>query len=138
MQSKQDYKTKARQYILECLEKNADKTVSASNVLKYLEENEISANLTTVYRYLNRLTKEKKINKFTGENGQKAVFQLSNSDKICDEHIHVQCVDCGKLIHLDCDFMSEFKNHLFDEHGFNLKCSGSILYGTCSSCKKNK
>ena len=133
---KQTYKTKARQCILNCLKQNSQTTVSATDVLEFLNNNNIYVNLTTVYRYLNSLCKEQKINKFTDDNGQKFVYQLANTDNSCDEHIHIQCSDCGKLIHLDCEFMQDFKTHLYKNHQFSLKCKGSILYGICKDCAK--
>lgn len=139
MPQKQDYNTKSRKYILEFLEINSDTTVSASDIISYLKAKEIPINHTTVYRYLNKLTAEQKVIKLNGENGQKAVYQLTHRKKTCDEHIHTQCIQCGRLIHLDCGFMNELKSHLADGHGFTLKCKGSILYGVCKECsEKNK
>lgn len=136
MVQKQNYNTKSRKYILEFLESRTDTTVAASDILEYLNSKDISVNLTTVYRYLNKLTKEQKVIKFTGENSQKALYQLAHKNNSCEEHIHIQCIDCGKLIHLDCRFMNELKYHIAKEHDFKLKCTGSVLYGICKDCEK--
>jgi len=102
----------------------------------FLNKNGISVNLTTVYRYLTKLTREHKVIKFKREDGQGALYQLAATQKSCDEHIHVQCVNCGKLLHLDCGFMDELKKHILHDHGFEIKCSGSVIFGVCSNCKK--
>ena len=130
----QNYNTKARKIILEFLQKNCETTVSALDVINHLSESGIAVNQTTVYRYLNKLTDEKKVIKISGEDGQKSLFQLKHGEKFCDEHIHTQCINCGKLIHLECNFMEELKQHLLEDHGFKLKCKGSILYGLCNEC----
>ena len=132
----QNYNTKARKMIFEFLQSNSETTVSALDIINHLSESGITVNQTTVYRYLNKLTNEKKVIKISGEEGQKSLFQLKQSEKFCDEHIHTQCISCGKLIHLDCDFMDELKHHLLEGHGFKLKCKGSILYGLCSECSE--
>ena len=132
----QNYNTKSRQLILKFLESNCETTVSVLDIINHLSDSGITVNPTTVYRYLNKLTLEKKVIKISGEDGQKSLFQLKQSGKVCDEHIHTQCINCGKLIHLDCDFMEELKKHLKKDHGFHLKCKGSILYGICDECSK--
>lgn len=136
MSAKNAYNTKSRKYILDFLQKNNTTTVSVADIMDYLTLNGISVNLSTVYRYLNKLTLEQKAVKFTDESGQKALYQLANESKTCEEHIHTQCIKCGNLIHLDCHFMDELRNHLYDNHGFTLTCKGSILYGICEECAK--
>lgn len=134
MEVKQHYNTKARKYILEYLENNSDTTVTAADISTHLFNMELSVNPATVYRYLNRLAREKKIIKFSAGSGTGSVYQLVKNEKSCDEHIHIQCIKCGKLIHLDCHFMDDLKEHLEKKHSFQLKCKGSILYGICDSC----
>ena len=133
---KQNYNTKAKRFILDCLENNSHTTVAASDILEYLNKNGIFVNLTTVYRCLEKLTNECKVIKLKNSDGRGAVYQLSAAQKTCDEHIHIQCVNCGKLSHLDCGFMDELKKHIKSDHGFEIKCSGSVLYGVCKECKK--
>lgn len=138
MTVKQNYNTKSRKYILEYLESQSNTTVSVQDILNHLNEKSVSVNLTTVYRYLNKLTAERKVIKLTVDDGQRAVYQLMKKKTACDDHIHTQCVKCGKLIHLDCGFMSELKKHLSDSHGFKLKCQGSVLYGICDDCTESQ
>ena len=52
----------------------------------------------------------------------------------CERHLHLKCVRCGRIIHLDCTFMDEISNHILNDHGFVLQCRNSILYGTCRAC----
>ena len=54
------------------------------------------------------------------------------------EHLHLKCVRCGRIYHLDCHFMDEVRAHLMAEHGFTLQCEGSVLYGLCRSCAANE
>ena len=53
------------------------------------------------------------------------------------EHLHLKCVQCGRIYHLDCHFMDEVRAHLMAEHGFTLQCEGSVLYGLCRHCAQN-
>ena len=137
MTENRSYNTKARKYILDFLQSNSDITVAVSDILEYLADRGISVNFTTVYRYLNKLANERKIIKITDESG-KAVFQFVGNKNSCSEHIHIECTNCGRLEHIECDFMDHIRTHLFNDHGFDLKCEGSILYGICSACKNKK
>ena len=139
MTENRSYNTKSRQFILDFLKQNSDTTVSVSDILEYLGNLGVSVNFTTVYRYLNKLTREREVIKLTDENGQRSVYQLIGHKNGCDEHIHIQCTECGKLEHVECEFMEHIKSHFYEGHGFIIKCEGSIIYGICADCgKKNK
>jgi len=135
---KKGYNTKSRRLILEFLESKSETTVSASDIAAYLKLSGENVNQTTVYRYLNKLTSEKKILKFSEDNGAKAVYRIVKHNDSCHGHIHLQCTKCGKLVHLDCDFMNELKAHIKEEHNFSLKCEKSLLYGICKECSETK
>lgn len=137
MERKQSYNTKSRKLILQFLESKSETTVSVGDIMEYLKCMGEGVNQTTVYRYLNKLVSDKKVLKFSEDEGGKAVYQIVGHKHCCDGHIHIQCIKCGKLLHLDCDFMEGFKEHLKEEHDFSLKCESSLLYGVCSKCSEN-
>ena len=136
MPQKLNYRTKSRKAILDFLESKRDITVSASDITDHLKKQDIPVDPATVYRYLNKLTAEKQVLKFNQENTQKAVYQYIGKAHDCNEHLHIKCVRCGKLMHLNCGFTSEIRAHLKEDHRFSLQCDGSILYGVCDTCEK--
>ncbi len=139
MTENRSYNTKSRQYILDFLKQNSQTTVAVSDILEYLGSKGISVNFTTVYRYLNKLTQEREVIKLADDGGQRSVYQFIGNKNSCDEHIHIQCTECGRLEHVECDFMEHIKAHFYEGHGFTIKCDGSVIYGICSYCeKKNK
>ena len=131
------YNTRTRQLILDYLINNRQHAVSASNILEHLEEQGASPNPTTVYRYLDKLAGEQRIMKYVADKGERAVFQYVDEGRHCREHLHLKCVQCGRIYHLDCHFMDEVRAHLMAEHGFTLQCEGSVLYGLCRHCAQN-
>lgn len=131
------YNTKARRLILEFLESKRDTTVSVPDIMDFLKKMGENVNQTTVYRYLNKLDNEKKVLKFSEGEGQKAVYQIVSHDNSCDGHLHVQCTKCGRLLHIDCDFLDTLSGHLKEKHNFSVRYEGSIIYGVCRSCLKN-
>lgn len=80
------YNTKARRYILEYFLENRDITVSAADILSYLEKKGEKISLTTVYRYLNKLSDEKKVISFSEGTGGKTVYQFVELNNSCDGH----------------------------------------------------
>lgn len=138
MSERQNYNTKSRKYILDFLKSRGDGTVSAADITEHLEKMGAAVNQATVYRYLNRLCRENLLLKFTDSKTKKSVYRFVGIDSGCDGHIHIKCVSCGRLMHLECDFMEDIKRHLAEEHGFLLLCDGSILYGICDECRKKE
>ena len=125
MAERKPYTTKTRQIILEYLKSQKAVTVSVADIEKYLKTEGIKVNTTTVYRYLDKLCAEHIVIKYPDLNSDKAVFQFAGEEKKCTEHLHLKCIRCGKVVHLDCDFMDEFKEHLYKDHGFRLHCTFS-------------
>lgn len=95
-------------------------------------------NITTIYRYLDKLAKEGTVMKYVAEKGSQAVYQYVEMGHHCEEHLHLKCVSCGCIIHLECAFMDEIAEHVLKDHGFTLQCKNSIIYGLCRECRKNR
>ena len=131
------YATASRRKILEYLKNSNDHTVTAADVDEYLKKHDSEVNITTIYRYLDKLAGEQRIMKYVADKGERAVFQYVDEGRHCREHLHLKCVQCGRIYHLDCHFMDEVRAHLMAEHGFTLQCEGSVLYGLCRSCAQN-
>lgn len=130
------YKTAARAGITEYLKTNADRTVTVGDIMKGLGGEGRGINVSTVYRYLSKLSEEGLVNKYVAGKGEMAVYQYAGASHNCSEHIHLQCRVCGRVIHLDCGFMDEIRSHILEHHGFGIECKGSILYGICEECSR--
>ena len=128
------YNTQSRTRILEFLRSRSDRTVDVNDIRKALASEGNEVNITTIYRYLDKLTADGTVLKYVAENGTRAVYQYVGERRHCEEHLHLQCTKCGCIIHLDCHFMDEIAEHVLKEHGFSIQCRNSIIYGLCSKC----
>ena len=128
------YNTAGRGKILEYLKENSSRTVNVNDILKAMSEQGNEVNITTIYRYLEKLTESGQVMKYVAENGTRAVYQYVDQTHHCEEHLHLQCTECGAIIHLDCRFMDEISDHVLAEHGFRIQCRNSIIYGLCERC----
>lgn len=131
-----EYTTLKRNAVYEYLKINYENAVSVLDIMDYLIEQDISMNITSVYRYLDKLYDQRKILKFVADKGNMTLYQYSGTESECNNHLHMQCVKCGKVTHLDCEFMNNMYTHLEKEHGYRLMCSNSVLYGVCNNCEK--
>lgn len=129
------YATVSRRKILAYLEENHDRTVTVADIDAYLRSQNSEVNITTIYRYLDKLTKEGTLIKYVAQKGSLASYQYVEQGHKCDEHLHLKCVRCGRIIHLECAFMQEISEHIREDHGFELQCRNSILYGVCRDCR---
>lgn len=46
-------------------------------------------------------------------------------------------IRCGKVVHLDCNFMDELKEHLFRDHGFRLRAAEICFMESAKTVKTN-
>ena len=75
------YATNSRRKILDFLKSNSDRTVTVADIDQYLKRNGDAVNITTIYRYLDKLATDGTVMKYVAEAGGKAVYQyVSNVD----------------------------------------------------------
>jgi len=125
------YKTKQRDEILRFLMENKDSCYSAREITE-----QVSAGEATVFRTLAVLVRENRIRKFSAGGsgrGECSYYQYQEGEA-CRSHIHLKCEDCGRLIHMDCDFMKEITRHFSKDHGFFVDCGKTVIYGRCTEC----
>ncbi|MGN0164939.1 MAG: Fur family transcriptional regulator [Lachnospiraceae bacterium] len=134
MNETKGYKTKSKTKIMEYLVSHSEQRVSAADIIRYLRDNGSRVNPATIYRNLDKMTENGEILKYKTANTDCAVYQCVKNHNNCINHLHLQCENCGKIIHLECGFMDIISSHLLADHGFSLKCSGSVLLGTCKEC----
>lgn len=128
-----NYNTKQRDEIVEFFSKHRGKCFSAKEIIR---SGEIKSGEATVYRTLSKLADNGVLKRFTdGASG--ACYQLADSED-CDKHFHLKCEKCGKLIHVDCGFMTEIKNHIEFDHDFFVDLGKTVFYGLCGDCSKGE
>lgn len=132
------YKTKQRSMILECLKKNSDKAFTAEEIAEFLKQSGKPIGKATVYRYINSLTKAGALRRFVPEGEKSATYQFVEHIENCKSHIHLKCVGCGKLIHLECGIVDEMLSHIMREHGFTVDKSKTTVLGLCKDCAERE
>lgn len=132
-----NYNTRSRRAILEYIKENDDKSFTVNEIAHYLSKSDININVTTIYRYLDKLTNDGTVIKHTVYSGKISAYQYAKGSG-CRNHLHIQCEKCGKTAHIDCEFMSSIKGHILSHHSFSLDCNKSRLYGLCDICRRKQ
>ncbi len=128
------YVTKQRKIILDYLNENPHKTISAKTLYEELIRRNCKIGKATVYRHIQALSSEGYLQHVSNDSeGEK--YNYIKDPCECNNHWHLKCVKCGEFIHLDCGITSDFYNHVRDGHNFLIDLSSSVLSGTCDKCR---
>ena len=136
MNVKKEYKTRYKDNIMEYLQQNKNVRFCASDVFDYMSRRGISINLTTVYRNLDKMTDSGILLRSKNPADECCFYQYAEPENHCEGHLHMQCRQCGKVIHLDGVFMEKLNAYVEQTHGFLLDCMTSMLSGVCESCRR--
>ena len=88
--------------------------------------------LGTVYRNLNLLVELGEIIKFSGGDGSE------HFDYTTDQHYHLICRNCGKIIDLPVSMVRETKDFLTEPVPGRIDTHSMFFYGECEDCLKQE
>lgn len=134
MNGRKKYNTKQRDLVLSCLRENQDRHVTVEMIVDYLNGKGDPVGQTTVYRNLDKLVQDGIVLKFTAPEGLRACYQYLEQPGDHLNHYHLVCIECGQMIHLNCNHIDRLAAHIREEHCFNLDIFKTVLYGRCESC----
>ncbi len=128
------YNTKQKNLIYEILEKNTSCPLSCDGITDMLKNEGTPVGRATVYRFLETLAEKGEIRKLLDSQSKTATFQLIDKSKNCQQHMHLKCIHCGKIFHLECDYMSDVSGHILEHHNFRVDNSKTVILGVCENC----
>lgn len=131
------YKTKQRDTILRYMTEHRDAHVTVNTISDYLSAQGTPVGTATIYRHLEKLVEQGIVRKYMIDAGTGACFQFAAPDQACQEHFHLKCERCGKLIHLKCEFIQNLEAHIYADHGFAIDPLRTVFYGVCRECRQN-
>lgn len=133
--SRYTYNTRQKNLIFNLLSKESEAPLSCDSIVAMLANEGTPVGKTTVYRFLENLAAKGEVRKYIDSKSKTATFQLIDKSLNCSEHMHLQCTNCGKVVHLGCEFMSEVGEHILSHHGFVVDNSKTVILGRCENCK---
>jgi Fur family ferric uptake transcriptional regulator len=115
--------TLPRVKILQMLENNQLRHLSAEDVYKQLLEAGEDVGLATVYRVLTQFESAGLVVRHNFDGGH-SVFELERGD----HHDHMVCVDTGAVIEFHNDEIERLQRTIADEAGYELTDHSLVLY----------
>lgn len=131
MSRSESYKTKQKELLLSII-KNQKREFTIKDIYNQVKD---KTGLTTIYRLIDKLNNDGLLNKYIGKDN---ITYYQYLDKCSHEnHFFLKCTNCGNIIHIDCDCISELSNHIINEHHFIPSHEHIIINGICNNCKNN-
>jgi Fur family ferric uptake transcriptional regulator len=125
--------TVPRLKILEILERNSMRHLSAEDIYRILLESNEDIGLATIYRVLTQFEAAGLVARHHFEGGT-AVFEL----KPDEHHDHIVCLGCGRIEEFADSIIEERQQTVAKSLGFVLRDHSLILYGDCAQCVSRK
>ena len=127
------YHTEQKKILLDFLTKNKDRSFTIDEITAGIEADGASLARSTVYRLASRMASEGVLRRFVKADSRCASYQLASCEH-CEAHLHLKCVGCGKLFHMDEEISDELVSLIRACNSFSVDEGESVLYGKCSTC----
>lgn len=134
MATRHAYHTRQKELVLSCLRENQGRHLTVELILAELRQRGERVGQTTVYRNLEKLVDSGVIIKFSAPSGMSSCYQYREETQNSEGNFHLVCVDCGRMLHVDCKYIDHLSTHMQQEHRFYLDPMKTVLYGRCESC----
>jgi Fur family ferric uptake transcriptional regulator len=128
-----NYHTEQKKLLLDFLQNNSGRSYTIEEICASLGG---EVGKSTVYRLMNGLVEEKKVHKSAGE-GRQFRYRIT-ADEHCKHHLHLQCTDCGRVLHLDEATSDALLDSVLASGGFSVSEEDTVLMGRCAGCKVGK
>ena len=115
--------TLPRLKILEILESDATRHMSAEDIYRELLETGEEIGLATVYRVLTQFESAGLVIRHNFEGGH-SVFEMDSGD----HHDHMVCIETGDVIEFTNDEIEAIQHKIAKEHNFELVDHNLVLY----------
>ncbi len=127
------YNTRQRKAVQAFLQDHASRYLSVDDTYAMLREQGVEVGRTTVYRTLEAFVGEGLVSKATMPDGGESRYRLVEPGH--EEAGRLVCLDCGRVISIDCAAFQEFSRHVRSDHDFDVDLARTVLYGRCSACR---
>jgi Fur family ferric uptake transcriptional regulator len=129
-----EYNTEQKKLLLDFLEKNHDSSYTIDEITNELKARGATVGKSTVYRLMTRLVEEKRVKRQLSDGSRKAIYRIT-LDSHCHNHLHLQCIKCGKVLHLDEEVSDKLLDTVKQINNFSVSEEDTVLMGKCADCK---
>ena len=129
------YQTEQQKQLWNCLTQNADTPLTVEEILERIHaEHEGAPGKSTAFRLMTKWVEEGRVLRTVSGHSRRFVYQLAGCGNL-PPHLHLKCVDCGKLIHLDSAESEALLGQIRRSSGFQIDEESTVLLGHCDAHK---
>lgn len=132
MMKRDNYHTKQKYLVFEVIKNKK----SEFTVKELYDDVHHEIGLTTIYRLVDKLVNDGRLNKYIGNDNVTYYQYLEECHE--ENHFYLKCDNCGGLIHVDCDCVKELSLHIVSYHHFKPTKDKFIIHGICDECRKGE
>jgi Fur family ferric uptake transcriptional regulator len=130
------YNTEQKKMLLDFLERHHDSSYTIDEIVDGLKvaAGENAPGRSTVYRLMTRLVEERHVQRFAGEGSRRFLYRIIADDH-CRNHLHLKCLGCGKILHLDRETSDALLKSVKEIKDFSISEEDTLLFGNCAACR---
>ncbi len=133
-----EYKTHQKEALLAFLCRYRDTPMDVEEIAAGLKETDPNApGKSTVYRLVGRLYEEGRLKRFEIPGSRAYSYQFAG-DQACRRHLHMKCLGCGRLLHMDEAQSRRLLEEISGGSDFQVDQEETTLFGTCARCRAGK
>ncbi len=132
-----EYVTEQKKILKKILEESCDSAYTVEELMEKLRDRcgDSAPGKSTVYRLITHLVEDGTVKKFSEDGSRGWSYQIVMGEH-CDCHLHLKCMDCGRLIHLDESVSDELLDRVRTISDFSVNEEATVLFGRCGECKE--
>jgi len=132
----ENYNTKQGEALLAYLASMKDAFVTAAQIADHLQREKVAISKPTIYRRLEKLVSEGKVEKYAFGDVAAACFKYRDPNAGEQDAYHLKCENCGGVYDLTCDEVNHVSRHIYESHSFQVNDKKIVFYGKCAWCRK--
>ena len=134
LQARQHKLTKQRRTVLNVFIEHPGKHLSADDVYKILQKQDIDIGLATVYRSLELLAELDILRKMDFGDGCSR-YEVGTMSQDEHQHHHMICLKCKTVTEFPDDLLDSLEENISKKCGFKIADHQVIFYGYCKECQ---
>ena len=134
------YATEQKKILMDFLRTHREESFSVEAIVEGMRADNPSGTIpatSTVYRLITKLVDEGEVRRFVKGHSRQFLYQIVDREH-CHSHLHLRCMDCGKLIHLNERVSDELLDTIRSSSNFSVNEAETVLMGACSDCSRAK
>lgn len=134
-----EYITEQKKILSDFLSEHAECAYSIDELVESMRAcyGDRAPGTSTVYRLMTRLVEEGSVKRFVKGHSRRFVYQAVR-DEHCRSHLHLKCVGCGALVHLDERVSHRVLEAIRSSNDFSVDEEETVLFGACAQCAHAK